>query len=90
MKNRTTAFLMALCLVSAFSLAQSDTDAPLTVSDPYATNAQPDSKMSTVKHHGEKRKDDCPTQPTDQNKGQHQEAQQSRQNPPQADMPPTI
>ena len=90
MKNRTAALVLALCLVGSFSLAQSVTDAPLVVSDPYATNAQPDLRASTVKSHSERKKNTCPPQQTARNKDQRQEAQQSGQNRLQAEMPPTL
>jgi hypothetical protein len=87
MKNRTAAFLLALCLVSSLSFADNPTDAPLVVSDAYAA-LQPSQGASAVKRHGDKKKDKaCPPQTAQSAvKSQEQKAQQH----PQTDMSPTM
>jgi hypothetical protein len=88
MKNRTAPFLVALCLVSSLSFADNPMDAPLVVSDPYAT-VQPAQNASSVKLHGDKKKSKtCPAQSTV--KSQDQKAQQNREIQPQTEMSPSM
>ena len=92
MKIRTATFLLALCLVSSLSFAGEGTDAPLVVSDPYAT-VQPDQDASTAKVHREKKnKNACPPQQAAQSavKNQRQEAKQDRAIQTQTYTSPTM
>ena len=92
MKNRTAAFVLALCLASSMSFADSVMDAPLEVSDAYAA-IQPAESASEVKRPRDKKKNHtCPPQQTAPSavESPHQEAQQNREIRPQTDMSPTM
>jgi hypothetical protein len=87
MKKRTATFLVALCLASSLSFADSPTDDPLVVTDAYAS-LRSDQSASVAKNHADKKKTKtCPPQ-TAQNTV-NSENQHAPQNP-QTEMSPTI
>jgi hypothetical protein len=91
MKHRTAALLLALCFVSSLSLAESVTDAPLVVRDPYAYD-QPEQNEKPVKRHREKKENKkCPPQQAAQSKdkNQYQQAQHQEVSSP-AETSPTM
>jgi hypothetical protein len=88
MKSRTAAFVLALCLASSMSFADSVMDAPLEVSDAYAAIQPPRSANAVKRHRNKKKNNTCP--PQAEVKSQRQEAQQNRKVPPQTDMSPTM
>ena len=92
MKTRTAAFALALCLISSMSFADSTTDAPLTVSNPYAGDVQPAQSANTAKPQNDKKKNKCKSQQTAQNKDkkQQQEEQPYHEVPSQTDMWPSM
>ncbi len=92
MKNRKAAFVLALCFISSMSFADSVTDAPLEVSDPFAT-VQSDQGATTPKRHGDKKKNiACATQQTAQGtmKGQNPKTKHEQSVLSQTDIAPTM
>jgi hypothetical protein len=100
MKTRTAAFALALCLLSSLSFADSATDAPLTVSDPYAAAVQPNSSagsssvgLSAAQSLNNKKKTKkCATQQAakSKDKKQHQDVQPYGALQSQTDMWPSM
>ena len=91
MKTRTAAFVLALCLISSMSFAESATDAPLAVSDPYAGAVQPAQSTNTAKPHNNKKKNKCKAQQTAQTKDKKQQEEQPyHETPSQTDMGPSM
>jgi hypothetical protein len=91
MKNRTV-FALAICLVSSLSFADNGTDAPLVVSNPYAT-VQADQRANVVKRHSEKKKSNtCVPKETAQStiKRDPPKAQESQESPAQQVISPTM
>jgi hypothetical protein len=89
MKTRTAVFAIALCLVSSLSFADSAVDAPLVVSDPYAT-VQPEQSASPAKHKRDKKKTNlCPPQQAAQSTDKNQQVK-TRELPSQANISPSM
>ena len=72
MKTRTATFALALCLVSSLSFAESAVDAPLVVSDPYAT-AQSDQSTSVAKRKSDKKRKKRDTSSDDSSSSESEE-----------------
>jgi hypothetical protein len=90
-KTRTAAFALALCLVSSLSFGETAVDAPLVVSDPYAT-MQPEQNAGTLTHKRDKKKPNLcfPQQAAQSTDKNQREKSPNRELPSQAKTSPSM